>query len=423
MANKYYLDKSGLAYFWGQVKDWIAGKHYLSYDEQGLTTTQKTQARTNLGVVAFEEQTLTTAQQSQARTNIGAGTYTKPSTGIPLTDLASGVVPLGGEATPLMDGTAAAGTSTSWAHEDHVHPTDTALSGRITTIEGKESGWDAKYTKPSTGIPKTDLASAIQSSLDKADTALQTVPIATESVLGGVKIGTNVSVDDSGTISIADASGTTVKGVVKAGTNVTIANGIVSVATADGSSTLGLVKQGTNVTINSGVISVATASGTTLGLAKQGTNVTIGADGAVSVADASSGGKGVVQLSTDIASDATSDAKAVTPKAVVNYVSTQVGTVFSYGGSIAFASLPSPSSTNLNKIYNITDDFTTTSDFIEGAGKSYPAGTNVICVDVGTSGSHSYKYDVTTGFIDLSPYALESELIAITSAEISAIVV
>lgn len=39
------------------------------------------------------------------------------------------------------------------------------------------SGWDAKgtYSKPSGGIPKTDLASAVQSSLDKADTAVQDV--------------------------------------------------------------------------------------------------------------------------------------------------------------------------------------------------------------------------------------------------------
>ena len=34
---------------------------------------------------------------------------------------------------------------------------------------------NAKYTKPSTGIPKTDLASAVQTSLGKADTALQSV--------------------------------------------------------------------------------------------------------------------------------------------------------------------------------------------------------------------------------------------------------
>lgn len=32
------------------------------------------------------------------------------------------------------------------------------------------------YSKPSTGIPKSDLASAVQTSLGKADTALQSVP-------------------------------------------------------------------------------------------------------------------------------------------------------------------------------------------------------------------------------------------------------
>ena len=33
------------------------------------------------------------------------------------------------------------------------------------------------YSKPSGGIPKTDLASAVQTSLEKADTALQTAPV------------------------------------------------------------------------------------------------------------------------------------------------------------------------------------------------------------------------------------------------------
>ena len=33
--------------------------------------------------------------------------------------------------------------------------------------------WNTKYDKPSSGIPKTDLASAVQTSLEKADTALQ----------------------------------------------------------------------------------------------------------------------------------------------------------------------------------------------------------------------------------------------------------
>ena len=36
---------------------------------------------------------------------------------------------------------------------------------------------NAKYTKPETGIPKTDLADSVQASLDKADTALQSAPV------------------------------------------------------------------------------------------------------------------------------------------------------------------------------------------------------------------------------------------------------
>ena len=48
---------------------------------------------------------------------------------------------------------------------------------------------NAKYTKPSTGIPESDLASAVQASLNKADTALQSVPDATTSVKGIALLG------------------------------------------------------------------------------------------------------------------------------------------------------------------------------------------------------------------------------------------
>ena len=53
---------------------------------------------------------------------------------------------------------------------------DNGLSDRISAIESKEAGWDGKYSKPTNGIPKTDLAQAVQTSLSKADSALQSVP-------------------------------------------------------------------------------------------------------------------------------------------------------------------------------------------------------------------------------------------------------
>ena len=46
----------------------------------------------------------------------------------------------------------------------------TDLASTVQTSLGKA---DSAYQKPSGGIPKTDLASAVQTSLDKADTALQ----------------------------------------------------------------------------------------------------------------------------------------------------------------------------------------------------------------------------------------------------------
>lgn len=46
-------------------------------------------------------------------------------------------------------------------------------SGYSIPTTTKQSAWDSKYDKPSGGIPKTDLASTVQTSLGKADTALQ----------------------------------------------------------------------------------------------------------------------------------------------------------------------------------------------------------------------------------------------------------
>lgn len=65
---------------------------------------------------------------------------------------------------------------------------------------------------------------------------------------------------------------------------------------------------------------------------------------------------------------------------------------------------------NLGFMWNISDAFTTTSDFAEGAGKSVAAGSNVYVANVGTAAEPSYKYDIFAGPIDLSGYALKSEM-------------
>ena len=68
---------------------------------------------------------------SAVQTSLGKAdsAYQKPSGGIPASDLADGVIPAvpsASAAAPLMDGTASAGSSAAYARGDHVHPTDTS---------------------------------------------------------------------------------------------------------------------------------------------------------------------------------------------------------------------------------------------------------------------------------------------------------
>ena len=65
---------------------------------------------------------------------------------------------------------------------------------------------------------------------------------------------------------------------------------------------------------------------------------------------------------------------------------------------------------SLGFMWNISDGFTTTSDFAEGAGHVIPAGANVYVANVGTAAEPSYKYDIFAGMYDLSGYALKSEM-------------
>lgn len=84
-----------------------------------------------------------------------------------------------------------------------------------------------------------------------------------------------------------------------------------------------------------------------------------------------------------------------------------VSSVYKPAGSVAFASLPTLSSSVLGNVYSVTDSFTIDSRFVEyssGTTKTYPAGTNVVVVNTGTSQSPTYMFDVLSGFVDLSGY-------------------
>ena len=86
----------------------------------------------------------------------------------------------------------------------------------------------------------------------------------------------------------------------------------------------------------------------------------------------------------------------------------KISSVYKPGGSVAFASLPTADEAHLGMVYNVTDKFTATADFVEGAGGKHPAGTNVVVVKSGDE----YKYDVLAGFVDLSEYAKTADVVA-----------
>lgn len=94
----------------------------------------------------------------------------------------------------------------------------------------------------------------------------------------------------------------------------------------------------------------------------------------------------------------TNDAKYQTEEQVAATVNAKISSTYRAGGSVAFADLPELAEANMGLVVNVTDNFTTTSDFVEGAGKKHPAGTNVAVVQSG----EEYKYDVLAGFVDLS---------------------
>lgn len=146
------------------------------------------------------------------------------------------------------------------------------------------------------------------------------------------------------------------------------------------------------------------------------TNATTSAAGLMSAADKTKLdgiAAGGVTVDTEMSSTSTN---AVQNKVVKSYVDTKVSGlqtasqvqaainkaivgVYTPRGSIQFANLPQPQEGNKGYVYNVLDAFTTTAAFIEGAGHSYGAGTNVACVD---AGSGSYKWDVLAGIIDLT---------------------
>lgn len=130
------------------------------------------------------------------------GTVTSVKVGSTSYSPSSGVVSL-----PAYPTTLPASDVSSWAKAS-TKPSYTAdeISATGTTnlfvTSTEKSTWNGKgtYSKPSGGIPKTDLASAVQTSLGKADTALQSETY--KGTVTSVNVGTTSYSPSSGVVSL-----------------------------------------------------------------------------------------------------------------------------------------------------------------------------------------------------------------------------
>lgn len=121
-------------------------------------------------------------------------------------------------------------------------------------------------------------------------------------------------------------------------------------------------------------------------------------------------------------SDLTNDLNYQTDTEVDDKIASAISATYIPKGSCTFATLPTLVKAHKGWVYNVSDAFTTTANFVEGSGHAYPPGTNVVVVEVTEGTSVSYMYDVLAGFIDTSGFVLRTEMTTISNATIDAII-
>lgn len=95
------------------------------------------------------------------------------------------------------------GTSDNITNESSV--SGSTVTDALNALSGEIAN-KGTYSKPSGGIPKTDLASAVQTSLGKADTALQTAPVTSVNGSTGAVVIANATTSATGLMSATDKS-------------------------------------------------------------------------------------------------------------------------------------------------------------------------------------------------------------------------
>ena len=285
-------------------------------------------------------------------------------------------------ATPKMDGTAAAGTSNAFARGDHVHPSDTSrvnkagdtMTGPLTVEEGV-TGKSFRIKKDGLQVDCMAVNGADATYLMIGETSgVDSIPVR----INGVS--SPNSGEDAANKEYVDGKAPYVVTASGDAANANYAQ--IAAAVEDGRTVLLRYEVSDSRTVYAPLIDLTHTTGTKTAVFAFCRFETM-----------------YYYSVNDSGKFSINQHKPITDGQVASMIGEAISGVYTPKGTIAFASLPTASAGNLGWVYNISDAFTTTAAFVEGAGKSYGAGTNVVCVD---AGSGTYQWDVLAGTIDLT---------------------
>lgn len=243
------------------------------------------------------------------------------------------------------------------------------------------------------------------------------LPNASNTTLGGVKIGTGLNVAADGTASVNETyinGRVTAVGDKKYALKTDIpaaapmasaaeAGKVYAVEKATADSVMGTVKYSKSVGL---VLTDIEANS----IQENDLSTTLRNKINNASADASTAKQLATKNADAIANNIYSKSQTYSKTEVDNKVSAALTSAIVPKGTVTYSNLPTPTKANLGYMYNVSDAFTTDARFVDGASKKYEAGANVYVVAVTTGSSTEYKFDVFMGFVDLSGYQTKADM-------------
>lgn len=327
------------------IKTWVEGKFVEKETGKGLSTNDyTTDEKTKLAGIAAGAEVNVQSDWNVTSTTSDAYIKNKPS------------IPAASSTAPKMDGTAAAGTGTTWARADHVHPTDTSRAPLASpALTGTPTAPTAAAGTNTTQIATTEFVkNAVDNVHIDVDSALDdtsTNPVQNKVVAAALDNKVDASVTDDGATTAILNNGVLASATYSQGSGSSAIYNQVRVngATAELYGSSGTTKSASVVANQNGSVSISAINGSnTNSITLNSTQTTI-----ENVVAPTANGDAANKKYVD---DALTEAKS--------YADGKVAGLYNYKGSVAtYAALPASPATG--DVYNV-----------EAAYGDYPAGTN-----------------------------------------------